>query len=333
MSRDWRHRPLVVLVALGASLAAGAHGQMTPTATPSPTPSSTPLMTSSPTPTSTPTFARTPTLAMQTVAGAYSGSWATAGAAGTLMLTLAQSGESLTGTAIFDDHPCLGLTRFSGRISGNAINGTLSSLTSLAMGNTRLTATPAGLSGTFALLTGCSAAANGTLTLFASGPSAPRGTPTATPTRAAQTATPTATPSATPTQGAVGDCDGDGIVAVHEIVAMVSIGLSTRPLSLCPEADLDGDSAVTVDEILRGVFAALSGISDTQTPPPIVERCLALGSADCVCRGDLCCVSGACGAGEPCGETVDCRLGLRCQESPAGRVCADAGAVVVPPPR
>jgi hypothetical protein len=131
----------------------------------------------------------------------------------------------------------------------------------------------------------------------------------------------------------VGDCDGDGAISVDEIVSMVSIALSTRPLSFCPEADANGDGKVTVDEVLQAMFIALSGITETEPPPPLVERCLALGSEDCVCRGEVCCIVGSCAAGEPCTGTPDCAAGLRCVAAEGGTICSSGGTVVVPPPR
>jgi len=322
------HRDLVVWLGVVAfvAVASAALATDTPTPTHTPTPSAT-------SPTATATFARTPPLEDSEVSGSYRGSWATGSAAGALTLTFANDSAALTGTAVFEDHPCLGLGRFVGRVSGNVVNGTLSSVTSMAMGNSHLTASPTGLSGTFAFVAGCAESAIGTITVFRAGPATPRGTASATPILPAITATPTRTATATATPAALGDCDGDGTVTVEELVAMVSIGLSTRPLPSCRAADGNGDGSVTVDEILRGVFAALSGVTATALPPPVVQRCLDLGTAECVCRGEVCCVSGECGLGSPCGDSADCRLGLRCAAAEGGAVCVENGTIVVPPPR
>jgi hypothetical protein len=59
----------------------------------------------------------------------------------------------------------------------------------------------------------------------------------------------------------VGDCDGDGMVTVDEIVRMVNIALGMQEITLCPAADSNGDSMVTVDEIVRAVNNALNGCS------------------------------------------------------------------------
>lgn len=341
-----RRRRLSVSVGLALWLAFGATaaaGQASPTvtasqtaaATTTPTPTSTAsAMSGTPTATRTSTFARTPTAVTVAVAGAYTGTWASAAGAGTVTLTVAGEADSLNGTMVFEGHPCLTLARFSGRVSGTTVNGSITSLTSVVVGNTRLTANPAGLTGTYSLLAGCSAAANGTLALQSSPSGTVRGTATATPTEAPANRTPTPTPTATATPGISGDCDGNGLVAVDEIVAMVSIGLSTRPLDRCPAADRNGDGRVTVDEILRGISAALYGVGGAETPPPLVGRCPVVGGTrPCICRDEACCIVGQCDADEPCVESSDCRLGYRCEAVDGATVCRPWGTVVVPPPR
>jgi hypothetical protein len=56
-----------------------------------------------------------------------------------------------------------------------------------------------------------------------------------------------------------GDCDGDGEVAVHELVTGVNIALETLPAEECPAADADGSGSVTIDELLTAVGDALRG--------------------------------------------------------------------------
>ncbi len=332
--------PLLAVIALGAWVAgpaAAQFGTATPTNTPSATvatsPTPTPSAVGSPSVTASPTFARTPPLTDVDVDGTFRGNWSTATRAGGLTLTLVQDGEAVTGTAVFEGHPCLSLGRVNGRVSGNTLTGTLAAVTSPALGNLRLNSAPGRLNGTYSLQSGCADAATGAIAVFRTGPATPRGTPTATPSRPLVTATPTPSATATPTPAAVGDCDGDGTITVDEVVAMVSIGLSTRPLDLCPAADRNVDGLVTVDEILRGVFGALSGIVAGDTPPPLVLRCVELGTTECVCRGDVCCRAGECARGEPCVGDNDCALGLRCVDEDGQGVCGDAGVIVVPPPR
>src|SRR4030095_6903937 len=54
-----------------------------------------------------------------------------------------------------------------------------------------------------------------------------------------------------------GDCDGDGSVAVAELIRAVSIALSVMPLSDCGAADGNGDGQGSVDELVAAVDAAL----------------------------------------------------------------------------
>jgi hypothetical protein len=61
-----------------------------------------------------------------------------------------------------------------------------------------------------------------------------------------------------------GDCDGDGIVTVDELVTGVNIALGNQPLSACPVFDGNGDGAVTVDELIEAVNITLSGAPPQQ---------------------------------------------------------------------
>lgn len=59
--------------------------------------------------------------------------------------------------------------------------------------------------------------------------------------------------------GCPGDCDGDGRVAVNELVAAVSIALGIDDLAACPVAAGSDDVAVTIDDLVRAINAALDG--------------------------------------------------------------------------
>ncbi len=63
-----------------------------------------------------------------------------------------------------------------------------------------------------------------------------------------------------------GDCSGDDVVTVDEIVRGVSIALGQAEVDTCPPFDRGGDGQVTVDEIIAAVAAALNGCPDD--PPP-----------------------------------------------------------------
>ncbi|MDX2170536.1 MAG: hypothetical protein SF182_25915 [Deltaproteobacteria bacterium] len=67
-------------------------------------------------------------------------------------------------------------------------------------------------------------------------------------------------------QDCAGDCDGDGAVAVGEIVAAVQIALGDVSGAACPAVDGDGDARVTIDELLVAVGDALNGCPVVPTP-------------------------------------------------------------------
>ena len=56
-----------------------------------------------------------------------------------------------------------------------------------------------------------------------------------------------------------GDCDGDGAVSIDELVRGVSIALGTLPVSACAAIDVDADGAVGIDELIGALDRALNG--------------------------------------------------------------------------
>jgi CSLREA domain-containing protein len=85
---------------------------------------------------------------------------------------------------------------------------------------------------------------------------------TATPTSAATSTVPSGT---TPTATAVactGDCDGNGVVSIDELVKGVSIALDALPPSACP-AFQSGDGQVDIAQLVKGVANALDGCAAT----------------------------------------------------------------------
>lgn len=68
--------------------------------------------------------------------------------------------------------------------------------------------------------------------------------------------TPTPTPGPT---GCPGDCNGDGSVAINELVLGVNIALGRQPASACASFDANGDGSVAINELILGVNAALRG--------------------------------------------------------------------------
>lgn len=56
-----------------------------------------------------------------------------------------------------------------------------------------------------------------------------------------------------------GDCDGDGVVGVDEILRSVRISLALLPLSDCVDIDLDDSGGVSISELIQVVRRALLG--------------------------------------------------------------------------
>lgn len=70
-------------------------------------------------------------------------------------------------------------------------------------------------------------------------------------------------------QACPGDCDGDGVVSVNELVMMVTMALGMRDMEACPSADANGDGEVTIAELVAATRNALDGCPpDVPTPTP-----------------------------------------------------------------
>ena len=72
-----------------------------------------------------------------------------------------------------------------------------------------------------------------------------------------------------PALACVGDCDGDGTVAIDELVAAVNIALGSAALSTCPAIDPNGDGTATITELVIAVDDALDGCPPIPTATPI----------------------------------------------------------------
>lgn len=115
-------------------------------------------------------------------------------------------------------------------------------------------------------------------------PAAP--TPTSTNTAPPRTATatgtslrsPTATltgvpgtPTATATRGPAtcpGDCNGDGMVTIDELVTLVNITLNSADVATCPAGDRDDNGTVTIEEMVLAVATTLRGCPFVPTSTP-----------------------------------------------------------------
>ncbi len=95
-------------------------------------------------------------------------------------------------------------------------------------------------------------------------PTTGESTATITPTGQGPTVTPEATHSVAPTRQTpasvcAGDCDGNGIVAINELITGVNIALSRVDVSACEQMDTGGDGGVQINELVRAVRNALEG--------------------------------------------------------------------------
>ena len=66
-------------------------------------------------------------------------------------------------------------------------------------------------------------------------------------------------------QSCVGDCDGDGAVAINELVLAVAIAVGAAPLEQCPSL---GPAPIGIDRLIAAVNGALCACGPCPTPPP-----------------------------------------------------------------
>jgi hypothetical protein len=98
--------------------------------------------------------------------------------------------------------------------------------------------------------------------------------PTPTPNAPTPTGTPTPTPTPSPAPPACpGDCNGDGVVRVDELVRGVTGVLDGG--SACPAFDTNHDGTITIGELIAAVNAALNGCPTAPTPTATLPATLA----------------------------------------------------------
>jgi hypothetical protein len=64
----------------------------------------------------------------------------------------------------------------------------------------------------------------------------------------------------------VGDCNGNGVVSISELITAVNIALGNRALDDCRNADGNGNGAIGINELIQAVKNATSGCEPTPTP-------------------------------------------------------------------
>jgi DNA-binding beta-propeller fold protein YncE len=60
-----------------------------------------------------------------------------------------------------------------------------------------------------------------------------------------------------------GDCNGNGLVTIDELVRSVNVALEAAPYRLCPPADTDGNGQIEINELMGAVNTALGGCPAT----------------------------------------------------------------------
>ena len=64
----------------------------------------------------------------------------------------------------------------------------------------------------------------------------------------------------------VGDCNGDGMVSIDELITGVNIALGNQPISACPAFDCDGSGTVPIQCLIQAVNNALDGCPGGNCP-------------------------------------------------------------------
>jgi hypothetical protein len=57
----------------------------------------------------------------------------------------------------------------------------------------------------------------------------------------------------------IGDCNGDGVVTISELIVAVNIALGDKPISACPAIDANGSGEVTIEELILAIRNAQRG--------------------------------------------------------------------------
>jgi len=79
-------------------------------------------------------------------------------------------------------------------------------------------------------------------------------------------------------QSCVGDCNGDTAVTIGELIRAVNVALELIPVDVCPAVDANGDGDVGIAELIQAVNRALQGCPPTP-PPSATPTVTATGTA------------------------------------------------------
>lgn len=84
------------------------------------------------------------------------------------------------------------------------------------------------------------------------------------------------TPALAGEAGCAGDCNGDGVVGIDEVLTLVNIDLGTEGVSECLAGDRNGDGTITINELILAVNSALT---DCPVPPTALRGSIILPPA------------------------------------------------------
>lgn len=127
-----------------------------------------------------------------------------------------------------------------------------------------------------------------------------------------------------------GDCDGNGSVAINELIRGVNIALGIFEVSNCSAMDVNNDGRVTINELIQAVNAALTGCPDpgtptntptptrtpTSTPTQVSESC----GDGVVDEGEECDDGKHCIRGDNTNDS--CEIDTDCDDSPEPGYCS-----------
>ena len=92
----------------------------------------------------------------------------------------------------------------------------------------------------------------------------------------------------------VGDCNGDGRVAIDEILVGVNEALGLVAADQCPQFDVDADAHVAINELLGAVRGALDGClaEPTPTATPLPTATATVEAEFIAAASDFACLTG-----------------------------------------